>query len=140
MRMCVAGRASKRPSRKPRVHGPACLRHSPQRAPCPHRTARPPQFDSESVAGASVVMDSLGVGLGREEMVNVALTIKRLGEDPKAAAASVRFFGKFLGLYSDYYVFEVLYKKAPEVPDAAGEPQRLLAGRGGAQALKCSPS
>lgn len=38
----------------------------------------------------------------------------------QAAAKRVRFFGKLLGLYSDYYVFEVLYKTAPEVPDLPG--------------------
>lgn len=32
----------------------------------------------------------------------------------------VRFFGKFFGLYADYYVFETTLKDAPEAPEAAG--------------------
>lgn len=33
--------------------------------------------------GAATILDSLGVGLGREVVLNVGLAIKRLGEDPK---------------------------------------------------------
>lgn len=66
------------------------------------------------------LFDAVGVGLGRHEMYAVAMAIKQLGEDPKRGLKSIRFFGKFLGLYNDYYVYEVQYKTAPEVPDAPG--------------------
>ncbi len=39
--------------------------------------------------GDGVLFDALGVGLGREEMMNVALAVKRLGEDPKLGVATV---------------------------------------------------
>lgn len=32
----------------------------------------------------------------------------------------IRFFGKFFGLYNDYYVFETTLKAAPEIPAAPG--------------------
>ncbi len=78
---------------------------------------------------AGTVLDCLGVGLGRETAISIALAAKRIGEDPKAAVRTVRFFGKFLGLYSDYYVFEVAYKAKPattEQPEGA-----LMRARGG---------
>ena len=77
--------------------------------------------------GAAAVLDCLGVGLGRELGVNIALAAKRIGEDPKLAVRSVRFFGKFLGLYSDYFVFEVAFKKeaAKEAAPAAPAPERV---------------
>ena len=66
------------------------------------------------------LFDSLGVGLGRQEMYNVALAVKKLGEDPKRAVATVRFFGKFFGLHADYFVFETTLQEAPEIPEAPG--------------------
>jgi radial spoke head protein 4A len=71
------------------------------------------------------VLDCLGVGLGRETGINIALAAKRIGEDPKLAVKSVRFFGKFLGLYADYYVFEVAFKgRSDAAAGAAAAPEQ----------------
>jgi hypothetical protein len=78
------------------------------------------QYEADDVVGDGNLFDALGVGLGRMEMYNVALAVKRLGEDPKRSVATVRFFGKFFGLHADYYVFETTLKDSPEVPEAPG--------------------
>jgi hypothetical protein len=41
------------------------------------------QYQCEDVLGDGQLLDALGVGLGRTDMVNVALAVKKLGEDPK---------------------------------------------------------
>lgn len=70
--------------------------------------------------GDSQLFDALGVGLGLPESYAIALALKKLGEDPKRGVATVRFFGKFFGLYADYYVFETTLKEAPEMAEAPG--------------------
>ncbi|PNH08597.1 Flagellar radial spoke protein 4, partial [Tetrabaena socialis] len=101
--------------------------------------AEPPNdFECENMTAAATVLDSLGVGLGREVGINIALAAKRIGEDPRLAAKSVRFFGKFLGLYADYYVFEVAFKKAPE--EAAAQPAAAAAAPGGQAPVPAEPS
>ncbi|GLI63341.1 hypothetical protein VaNZ11_006263 [Volvox africanus] len=90
----------------------------------PYPADPPNEFEVENMSGAAMVLDCLGVGLGRETGINIALAAKRIGEDPKLAVKSVRFFGKFLGLYADYYVFEVAFKgrsdaAAPAAPAPA---------------------
>ncbi|CAD7696505.1 unnamed protein product [Ostreobium quekettii] len=47
-------------------------------------------------------------------MYNIMLMAKKLGEDPKHGVATIRCFGKFWGLFADYYVFETTLKEAPE--------------------------
>lgn len=64
--------------------------------------------------GDAQLLDAIGVGLGRQEMYNIMLAVKKLGEDPTRGVSSVRFFGKFLGLYSDYYVYETTLQQMPE--------------------------
>ncbi len=63
------------------------------------------------------LFDALGVGLGLDEMYNVMLAVKRLGEDPSKGVATVRFMGKFLGITADYYVFETTLTEPPEEPE-----------------------
>jgi radial spoke head protein 4/6 len=79
-----------------------------------------PQFEADDVTGAANLFDALGVGLGRLEMYNAALALKRLGESTKRGVATARFFGKFFGLHADYYVFETTLKDPPEMPEAPG--------------------
>ncbi len=79
-----------------------------------------PQYESEDVVNDGALFDALGVGLGRQEMYNLALAVKKLGEDPKRSVATVRFFGKFFGLHADYYCFETTLKEPPEIPEAPG--------------------
>jgi hypothetical protein len=78
------------------------------------------QYEAEDVVGDGTLLDMLGVGVGRAEMYNIALAVKKLGEDPKRGVSRVRFFGKFFGLHADYYVFETELKDTPEVPEAPG--------------------
>jgi hypothetical protein len=49
-----------------------------------------PQYECEDAVGDSLLFDALGVGLGRTEMINVALAVKKLGEDPQKAVDTVR--------------------------------------------------
>lgn len=79
------------------------------------------QFEADDIIGDAALFDALGVGLGKHEMYNAALAVKKLGEDPKRSVATVRFFGKFFGLHADYYVFETTLKDAPEIPEAPGK-------------------
>lgn len=48
------------------------------------------QYECEDALGDGHLFDALGVGLGRTEMVNVALAVKKLGEDPQKAVDTVR--------------------------------------------------
>eukprot|EP00798_Chlamydomonas_sp_ICE-L_P017545 gene17545-23866_t len=78
----------------------------------------PNDYESEDVLNDGLLFDALGVGLGYEEMYNVSLAVKKLGEDAKRNVQTVRFFGKFFGLQADYYVFETTLKDPPEIPEA----------------------
>lgn len=84
----------------------------------PIEAQTPNDYQSEDIVNDGFLFDALGVGLGREEMYNVQLAIKKLGEDPKVGISTIRFFGKFFGLSADYYVFETTLKTPPEIPDA----------------------
>ncbi|KAJ9522652.1 hypothetical protein QJQ45_019729, partial [Haematococcus lacustris] len=84
----------------------------------PIEAEAPNDYEAEDVVGDGMLLDAVGVGLGRAEMYNIALAVKKLGEDAKRGVARVRFFGKFFGLHADYYVFETELKEPPEVPDA----------------------
>lgn len=48
------------------------------------------QYECEDIQGDAALFEALGVGLGRSEMVDVALAAKRLGQDPKRGVATVR--------------------------------------------------
>ena len=87
---------------------------------CSLHTTHPTQYECEDVLSDGTLLDTLGVGLGRAEMYAAMLAVKKLGEDTTRNVATVRFFGKFFGLYSDYYVFETTLKDAPEIPEAPG--------------------
>ncbi|GLC46426.1 putative splicing factor, arginine/serine-rich 4 [Pleodorina starrii] len=119
----------------------------------PYPADPPNEFECENMSGASMVLDCLGVGLGREVGLNVALAAKRIGEDPKLAVKSVRFFGKFMGLYADYYVFEVAFKEgakaaegvaaaapaAADTPAAEGQAPAAASGTGPAGSASAAP-
>ena len=83
-------------------------------------TPLPLQYEAEDVVGNGNLFDALGVGLGTREMYNINLTMKKLGEDPKRGVNTARFFGKFFGLYADYYVFETTVNDNPAIPEAPG--------------------
>eukprot|EP00798_Chlamydomonas_sp_ICE-L_P031212 gene31212-6361_t len=84
----------------------------------PIEAETPNDYQSEDVLYDAALLDALGVGVGREEMYNVSVAVKALGECPKRKIATVRFFGKFYGLHADYYVFETTLKNAPAIPQA----------------------
>lgn len=78
----------------------------------------PNDYVGQDVAGDALLFDAVGVGLGVSEMYGVMLAQKKLGDEPATGIATIRFFGKFFGLYSDYYVFETTLKTKPEIPSA----------------------
>jgi radial spoke head protein 4/6 len=86
------------------------------------------QYECEDILNDAHLLDSLGVGLGRREMYGVMLAVKQLGEDPKRAVSTVRFFGKFLGIFADYFVFETTLQNPPEEEEKQlGEPMAVPA-------------
>ena len=52
------------------------------------------QYECENVLNDAALMEACGVGLSRNDMYGVMMVCKQLGEDPKLAVATVRFFGK----------------------------------------------
>jgi len=74
-------------------------------------------YTTENSFSDAGMFKALGVGLGEAEMYNVMLTMKKLGEDPGIKVSTVRFFGKFLGLSSDYFVFETTLQAPEELPE-----------------------
>ena len=78
----------------------------------------PNEFESENMLKTARMFEAVGSGLGSTELYEVMLQVRRLGEDPVHALKSVRFFGKFFGMFADYYVFECV----PQEP-AAAEPE-----------------
>lgn len=52
------------------------------------------QYECENVLNDAALMEACGVGLSRHDMYGVMMVCKQLGEDPKLAVATVRFFGK----------------------------------------------
>lgn len=54
----------------------------------------PLQYECENVLNDAALMEACGVGLSRNDMYGVIMLCKQLGEDPKLAVATVRFFGK----------------------------------------------
>jgi hypothetical protein len=47
------------------------------------------QYECEDILSDARLFDSLGVGLGTTEMINVALAVKKLGEDPHKGVETV---------------------------------------------------
>jgi hypothetical protein len=47
------------------------------------------QYECEDILGDALLFEALGVGLGKAEMVNVALAVKKLGEDPHKGVGTV---------------------------------------------------
>lgn len=47
------------------------------------------QYECEDILGDAALFDGLGVGLGRPAMMDVAMAVKKLGEDPKKGVATV---------------------------------------------------
>ena len=53
----------------------------------------PNDFETENFLAQASLFEAIGVGLGRKELYEVAQAVRRLGEDPDAKVATVRFFG-----------------------------------------------
>ncbi|CAM6118185.1 unnamed protein product [Calypogeia fissa] len=68
------------------------------------------EFEAENLVGDSTFLEAAGVGLGSAETYMIMLALKKLGDDPKLGVSTVRFFGKFFGTQSNYYVFESIVK------------------------------
>jgi len=97
-------------------------------------------YETENLLQNSSLFEAVGVGLGKDEMYNVALTLKSLAEDASKSLKTVRFFGKILGTGSDYYVFETTSDLEPEAPTTAeGEtPAEVGEGANGFTYFVCS--
>jgi hypothetical protein len=59
------------------------------------------------------MLESIGEAMTPEELYGVMLQLKHLGEDPDYKLDDLRFFGKFFGLFRNYYVFEGTPKQRP---------------------------
>ncbi|DBA92418.1 hypothetical protein WJX77_007770 [Trebouxia sp. C0004] len=99
----------------------------------PEEAEAPNEYECENVLNDAALMEACGVGLSRSDMYGVMMVCKQLGEDPKLGVATVRFFGKVLGVYADYYVFETTLKEQPEEDEAVG-PNEVPSEKGGAGA------
>lgn len=97
MHMRPAAPASMRACKHPTLTHNGCNTHS-------HTHARP-QYECEDIQGDAGLFEALGVGLGRREMVDVALAAKRLGQDPKLGVATVR-----CAIHTRTFVARGLYK------------------------------
>ena len=66
------------------------------------------------MAGEAALLAAVGAGLGAGEAATAALAAHALGADADLGAATVRFWGKLLGMHADYYVFEAALRPADE--------------------------
>lgn len=66
-----------------------------------------------NLLGASNMLETAGVSLGKEEMYRISLSIKILG-GTNSNFISLRFFGKLFGTGRDYYVVEAKLANAPK--------------------------
>ncbi|KAL3137432.1 hypothetical protein ABBQ32_006953 [Trebouxia sp. C0010 RCD-2024] len=92
------------------------------------------EYECENALNDAALMEACGVGLGRTDMYGVMVVCKQLGEDPKLGVATVRFFGKVLGVYADYYVFETTLKEQAEEEEEKLGPNDVPSEKGGAGA------
>ena len=104
--------------------------------------ATPPNdYEAEDVVGDANLLDAVGAGIGKAEMYKVMLAVRLLGEDPEIKVATVRFFGKFLTLGSDYYVFETTLKEPAAAEEEAAEgvvPSEVGSGTNGYTYFVCT--
>lgn len=79
----------------------------------PEEPEEPPvnEFEAQNMLMDSVFFDACGCGIGRLDTYLVILALKQLGDDPTFGIETVRFFGKFLGISNNYYVFESTLKE-----------------------------
>jgi radial spoke head protein 4/6 len=86
----------------------------------------PNTYTSEDMTRSAAMFEALGVGLDAQEMYQVTLQLKHRGEDPAAKLQSVRFFGKFFGMFADYYVFEGTPKNPAPVKAESADGAALI--------------
>ena len=79
------------------------------------------QCECADVAGEAALLATVGAGLGARAAAAAALAAHALGADAALGAASVRFWGKLLGVHADYYVFEAALRPADEPAGASHE-------------------
>mmetsp|Transcript_18571 Transcript_18571/g.25740 ORF Transcript_18571/g.25740 Transcript_18571/m.25740 type:complete len:486 (+) Transcript_18571:195-1652(+) len=88
----------------------------------PEEVEPPNEFETENILSDAAMFAAVGVGFSQTEWYSIMLTIKNLGEDPIKLLKTVRFFGKFFGIKSDYYVFEATLQEEPEPPEEEADP------------------
>lgn len=89
------------------------------------KAAAKPSEDEATGTVANVMMEAsmfqcAGVGLSTDETYRVYVSLNALQKEKDLA--SVRFFGKVLGVPTDYYVAEAVYNTPPEPDEGEGEP------------------
>jgi radial spoke head protein 4A len=88
----------------------------------PEDVEPPNEFETENVLSDAAMFGAVGVGFTQTEWYNIMLSIKQLGEDPVKGVKTLRFFGKFFGVKSDYYVFEATLNEDPEPEEGEADP------------------
>lgn len=71
-------------------------------------------FEPEAPEVAFRQLALCGRALPAEEAYSILMAMKRLGGDAELKVEALRFFGKFFGTRSDYYVFECRMVERPE--------------------------
>jgi radial spoke head protein 4/6 len=79
----------------------------------PITVREPNAFECVNMAHVRMMLELIGEAMDPEEFYGVMLQLKHLGEDPDYKLADLRFFGKFFGLFNNYYVFEGIPKQRP---------------------------
>ncbi|KAL3148750.1 hypothetical protein ABBQ38_014161 [Trebouxia sp. C0009 RCD-2024] len=100
----------------------------------PEEAEAPNEYECENALNDAALMEACGVGLSRTDMYGVMMVCKQLGEDPKLGVATVRFFGKVLGVYADYYVFETTLREQAEEEEEKLGPNDVPSEKSGAGA------
>ncbi|EFJ16412.1 hypothetical protein SELMODRAFT_116835 [Selaginella moellendorffii] len=96
------------------------VKHHPDRKPPPlesqeqngdeeeTKEENDPAYSAENYLYDSIFFEAVGMGLGRAENYQVVLAMRQLASTKMVL--KMRFFGKFFGIKSNYYVFETTSK------------------------------
>ncbi|EFJ18162.1 flagellar radial spoke protein 6 [Selaginella moellendorffii] len=77
-----------------------------------------PEYAVDNFLSDSAFFEAIGSGLGRAENYQIVLTMRQLGGTK--IVSKMKFFGKFFGINSNYFVFETTSEPAAE-PEGGGE-------------------
>jgi radial spoke head protein 4/6 len=93
----------------------------------PVKFQEPNPYQCDNMMRAAAAFEAVGTSMNFQEMYGAMLQMKLLGEDPNLKLKSVRFFGKVLGIFADYYVFEAVPRDSvPEIHESEAGDGLLL--------------